>query len=264
MNDTASKRQKTGHAWNEGSSHDHVEFEDSNASSLQDIWANASLFSLECAQDVYDTSPEKSRKRGAKSPIMDMCTVADSLSSGHEDAQSPGVEILPQVDWTISEDVPSWLSGPFPLLYPSVPSPDDRPADMQILNPFLDVSENRHPFLRQRVSAVPEDGAFNGYLKFRIRSSEPRGSESNPRQKSLFGRMPLLAQKHRDVSDPETLQESLSALPPDFGRKCKLDATDNKLLKFCKFNPTVSYYLGLNSTDVFGQTLQPFVEVERS
>ena len=162
------------------------------------------------------------------------------MSLAHDDDPSGDLEIPPEVDCDLPEEFQSWIAANFPELYPSVPSMEDRPANIEIRNPFLEISENRHPFLRQAVSTLPKDGALDGYIKFRIRASERHGSERCPRRKDVLGKRLTTLQKYHKRPELEPLEDFIPSLPPDFDKQCKMDNTDHKLLKFCKTSPSIA------------------------
>jgi hypothetical protein len=125
-----------------------------------------------------------------------------------------------------------WLAAQFPELYPSVPDIENRMVDLHLENPFLEDSEVRHPVLRTN-HTLPEDGAVNGYIKFRIRFSEENNTGCRPRaQNATFGQS-TLAVHHRNYHP--VVGDHVPYVPPDFGKGSKLDSMDGKLMKFCKF-----------------------------
>ncbi len=98
---------------------------------------------------------------------------------------------------------------------------------------------SRNPCLKS-TAFLPEDGAVNGYIKFRLRMCDVEDHKSgvlgkgksflaNPQPKSCPQQQTHLTE-HK-VKGPLI---DVPYLPPNFGRRLKLDNTDNKLLKFCK------------------------------
>ena len=127
-----------------------------------------------------------------------------------------------------------WLRSQFPELYPAVPSFDNRHVTLGVPNPFAGDGAARHPKLRSAKAAVPGDGAISGLLKFRMRSFDGKSDGSTrPQPTRCF--QGSMAVHHRSMPSIPTT-EKIPALPPAFGlgRRLHLDATDSKLLKFCK------------------------------
>jgi hypothetical protein len=121
----------------------------------------------------------------------------------------------------------AWLEQ---TLYPDVPSLEERFVDLTLDNPYSENAIVRHKTLRKAL-AMPEDGAVNGYIKFRIRNAD-LDERSTKRAKSLVGGLSVPS---RDTSSPsQSPFSNIPYLPPDFGRGVKLDEVDSKLLKFCK------------------------------
>lgn len=74
----------------------------------------------------------------------------------------------------------------------------------------------------------PVDGAINGLVKFRIQFKQDKA----PGRRS---RMNWTSNENRQSTpEPDPFLNPTPNLPPDFGRGVKLDATDAKLMKFCK------------------------------
>jgi hypothetical protein len=132
--------------------------------------------------------------------------------------------------------VQGFLVEHFPELYPFVPSADERVVDLSIPNPFAEDSLNRHPTVRQSTVKLPDDGAVSGYIKFRLRVSDGDGDSVMAPRRNIFAQKSIensMGVHHRQMPElPGT--NNVPSLPPDFGRGCKLDNTDNKLLKFCE------------------------------
>lgn len=134
-----------------------------------------------------------------------------------------------------------WLAQAMPELYPSIPSKEGQSFSLSLSNPFAANGSNRHPRLKS-TAFLPEDGAVNGYIKFRLRMSDVEDHRSPVLGKGkgitfLGNSQP----RHRTQLSPQHMQQNSGAppndiqyLPPNFGRRLKLDDTDNKLLKFCK------------------------------
>lgn len=140
----------------------------------------------------------------------------------------------PDENQLLSPEAQQWLQEAFPEFYAAVPSLDDRSIDLNIPNPFSKDSEARHPKLREKKSAMTEDGGVNGLIKFHMRSSD--GSDRN----AVGTRSSRFAQRQMAVHHRTNLvfrpNEGVHPLPPGFGRdgNLKLDVTDTKLLRFCK------------------------------
>ena len=134
----------------------------------------------------------------------------------------------------------AWLAQALPELYPSIPSKEGQRFSLSLSNPFAANGSNRHPRLKS-TAFLPEDGAVNGYIKFRLRMSDIEDHRSPVLGKGKG--MTFLANsqpKYRPQLSPQHMQQNSGAppndiqyLPPNFGRRLKLDDTDNKLLKFC-------------------------------
>jgi len=119
----------------------------------------------------------------------------------------------------------------FPYLWPSLPSLEDRRLELDVVNPYIDNAINHHRTLRAAVASIPEDGAINGYIKFRLRMSDFESDHSNDPRRNIFGQQ-AFGMHHRQV--PGTVSTvNIPSLPPDFGRGCKLNPTDRNLLTFC-------------------------------
>lgn len=121
-----------------------------------------------------------------------------------------------------------------------MPAREGQTFSLNLRNPFVTNEANRHPGLK-RTALIPEDGAVNGYIKFRLRMSDVE--DHNPpalgkgkglaslanSQPSNLMRQPAQHMQHNPNASPI----DIPYLPPNFGRRLKLDDTDNKLLKFC-------------------------------
>lgn len=120
-------------------------------------------------------------------------------------------------------------------MLPRSPSLGSRPPLQMVANPYLenDISlTQRHVSLREPLpSGSP--GVVNGYLKFVIRQNHPKDiEEPRPTTARLIKDM---AVHHRDVHVSDAIQaDNVARLPPGYGSNAKLDATDRKLLRFCK------------------------------
>jgi hypothetical protein len=120
-----------------------------------------------------------------------------------------------------------------------MPSKDGQTFSLNLCNPFTTNETNRHPRLKS-TALLPEDGAVNGYIKFRLRMSDVEDHKS-----PILGKgkgMAFLANSHPTSRPQQSFQNTqnmkapsndIQYLPPNFGRRLKLDDTDNKLLKFC-------------------------------
>jgi hypothetical protein len=128
-----------------------------------------------------------------------------------------------------------------PELYPSLPSKEGQAFSLTFCNPFTTNESNRHPRLKT-TAFIPEDGTVNGYIKFRLRMSDVEDHKSQVL--GMRKGLAVLANSHPtslQQQPPQHMQYNSRAspndiqyLPPNFGRRLKLDDTDNKLLKFCK------------------------------
>lgn len=108
----------------------------------------------------------------------------------------------------------AWLTVQFPELFPSLPAAEDRLVNLAIPNPFLEGSANRHAFLRPS-KTLPEDGAVDGYVKFRIRFTR-EDTRSHPRAQRTVFSLSSLAVHHRNRYPIG--EQNVPSLPPDFGR----------------------------------------------
>lgn len=126
-----------------------------------------------------------------------------------------------------------WLSGFFPELFPSLPVPEERCVNITIPNPFIEDSVARYSCENRVTFTMPEDGAVNGYIKFRLRMTDSSDESHKPKH-STFGQSSM-AVHHRNMPERDIPGNNVPYLPPDFGRESKLDGTDIKLLKFCQF-----------------------------
>lgn len=132
---------------------------------------------------------------------------------------------------TIDQD---WLAAEFPDLFPSLPDLESRIVNLHLENPFLEGSAVRHPALKTN-HTLPEDGAVNGYIKFRIRFSAEDDTSHRPQaQKATAFGQSTPAVHHR--SHHPIVGDHVPCVPPDFGKGCKLDNMDSKLMKFCKLS----------------------------
>ena len=106
----------------------------------------------------------------------------------------------------------------WPVLQPSVPSLEDRVLSIVVNNPFAGDGSLEHPGIRTKVAllVLPEDGAVNGLIKFRLRAVIRQRALVQP-QVRLFLR--------RDSSSGSDLSEKTvhaphewepGYLPPDF------------------------------------------------
>jgi hypothetical protein len=123
-----------------------------------------------------------------------------------------------------------WLQNHSQEILPSATPKENRH------NPFAEDSVNRHPYIRQRAIALPQDGAVNGYVKVRFWNSDSRAVAPNHR---AFYRN-AMAVHHRSLPHVPSGKENISRLPPDFGGALKLDEVDSKLFKFCEHFANVS------------------------
>lgn len=134
----------------------------------------------------------------------------------------------------------AWLAQALPELYPSVPSRGEQTFSLNLFNPFTINETNRHPSLKT-TALIPQDGAVNGYIKFRLRTSDVEDQRS-----PILGKgkgMAILANSfptNRPQELPQEMQQSPKAppmyiqyLPPNFGWRLNLDEVDTKLMKFC-------------------------------
>lgn len=108
--------------------------------------------------------------------------------------------------------------------------------DLDLPNPFVDKNAaNHHPALRAEKSAIPQGGAVNGLIKFNLRSlekSDDQGRGTAPKIQQLAAPFKSVAVHHKP--EHSKIASVVPALPPDFGRVSGLDATDEKLWKFCE------------------------------
>jgi hypothetical protein len=220
------------------------------------LWGHRSFFALDRYQeldvqrylpDVWDTTSAGSpstNKRGEYAMIR--------LLSGEYIAEEWIVTALEPVSSDQDDDglyaeeeattaAQAWLAQALPELYPSIPAKEGQKFSLSLSNPFATNGSNRHPRLKS-TAFLPEDGAVNGYIKFRLRMSDVEDHRSPVLGKGkgitfLANSQP----KHRTQLSPQRVPHGSGAppidiqyLPPNFGRRLKLDDTDNKLLKFCK------------------------------
>ncbi|KAH0559375.1 hypothetical protein GP486_004109 [Trichoglossum hirsutum] len=182
-----------------------------------DIWSNGSLFAVDISEsqptrrETCNTSSNKKRSHGRAFPN------SDSVGGLGQDLG---------FDPTMQE----WLFNKFPVQFASVPLLENRQVDLSTPNPFADGSIVRHPHLRQMTKTLPEDGAVNGYIKFRLRLSHDEDESSETPQSRSFNQRSM-AVHHRHMPDLPG-NNNVPPLPPHFGRGCKLDSIDNKLFKF--------------------------------
>lgn len=126
--------------------------------------------------------------------------------------------------------VPEWFQQDFPDFLPSTPSMQNRSFPYSLANPFHHGATITHPRLRSRATTSYNavDGAINGLVKFRIQFKHDKAP-------SWQSRMNWTSDENRQSTpQPSPFLNPAPNLPPDFGRGIKLDATDAKLLKFCK------------------------------
>ena len=86
-----------------------------------------------------------------------------------------------------------------------------------------------HPRIRAQLKAAIEgdEGAYAGLLKFRIRAHEAQ-DYSGPIKGAYLHRQSM------SNTYPTNNNQSVSFLPPNFGRNLNLDPIDSKLMKFCR------------------------------
>ena len=125
----------------------------------------------------------------------------------------------------------AYLQALFPEYFPSLPNePGGSHVSLVVSNPFVEASAVRYSPQRTTFT-LPEGGAVNGHIKFRLKSTDKNDENANrPPAGSLL--RPSLAVHQRRI--PGIKGDTVAYLPPDFGSGCKLGATDSKLLKFCK------------------------------
>jgi hypothetical protein len=117
----------------------------------------------------------------------------------------------------------------FSEVIPTLPS-RDRQVYTKLSHPFTEVSLVRHATVKPAPSEVPQDGAVDGYVKFRILPGGDKGRPQAIRQRNN-GLRPM-GVHHRTM--PGMASNHIPGLPPGFGTNFTLDAMDSKLMKFCK------------------------------
>lgn len=135
---------------------------------------------------------------------------------------------IPESTMEVDSEAIDWLNS---VLYPDLPSLEDRFIDLTLENPYEQNETARHVSLRPQMSE-PLEGAVNGYIKFRILNAD-FGDQNKHGARGLFrGNLPGMP-RQPTIMDKMPLLANIPLLPPDFGKGVKLDAVDNKLLKFC-------------------------------
>lgn len=120
------------------------------------------------------------------------------------------------------------LSAVLPELYPSLPLLENRDPSVDIVNPFVENSTEHYSFENRQSFEIPENGEINGYIKFRLRATEPT---HQPKKQGRFEQAAMGVHHHQVPTVPT---ERPPYIPPDFGRAMKLDSTDSKILRFCR------------------------------
>jgi hypothetical protein len=114
-------------------------------------------------------------------------------------------------------------------MIPKLPS-RDRQVYTTLSHPFTEVSLGRHATIKPEPSEVPQNGAVDGYVKFRILPGGDNVRPQETRQKNAGLRS--MGVHHRTV--PGITSNHIPGLPPGFGKNFTFDAMDSKLMKFCK------------------------------
>ena len=122
-----------------------------------------------------------------------------------------------------------WFKQVVPQMVPSLPTMEHRQVDLDIVNPFAVDSEDRYASKRQAVFNLPNNGAVNSYMKFRIQS-RPATESNNTQRRSSY--RPSVTAHERTVPDEQG--SSVALLPPGFERHNKFGENDSNLLRFCK------------------------------
>lgn len=226
--------------------------EDADVEEPDDLWSQRAFFALDryddpdalqYQPDAWDSASSVATggiKRGTYALITSLSSEYDAeywfiaalglVSSDVQDGDTYTEE-------ESTAPVPAWLAQAFPELCPTVPARGEQTFSLNLRNPFATNGTNRHPGLK-RTALIPEGGAVNGYIKFRLRMSDVEDQNSpvlgkgkglaNSQPPNLM-RQPLQHMQHNPNAPPI----DIPYLPPNFGRRLKLDDTDNKLLKFC-------------------------------
>ncbi|KAL9108763.1 MAG: hypothetical protein Q9227_006559 [Pyrenula ochraceoflavens] len=135
-----------------------------------------------------------------------------------------------------SDGEPDWLAELFPGLEPSVPLLDEREVSLAIVNPYAVPGTNEHPRIRSKVAplVLPNDGAVNGLIKFRLRALDEQRDSERPQARLFLHRRKIsdVSTDSNDTSESNPSRAHLSYAPPDFGKDLHLDQTDTKLWRF--------------------------------
>lgn len=138
----------------------------------------------------------------------------------------------------LARELDEWLSSYLPGLVPPLPSIEDRQVDVTIANPFSGNADSRYAWKRQAVFSTAEDGAVNGYIKFRLRLNDV-ADDTPTRKRNPFARVSTMEVHQRAL--PDQRGNSVTYLPPDFGKESRLQGDDNKLMRFCKSLSVIFY-----------------------
>jgi hypothetical protein len=195
----------------------------------QSLWSGQSLFAIDATTVVPDPpqngEPSWITFNDPVLSLFDPSTWATAVPS----LQSAELDNLYGPDAAEHD----WL---YPVLFPNVPSLEDRFVDLNLENPYDYNGPARHTSLRTEILR-PEGGAVNGYIKFRIRDADPGEAGIKPAT-GLFGWTTMGVHHRGRPEEPRVSFTDIPHLPPNFGRGLELDVVDNKLLKFCESPPS--------------------------
>ncbi|KFY16397.1 hypothetical protein V492_01382 [Pseudogymnoascus sp. VKM F-4246] len=216
------KRRKSNHVSRRPYANDTEDFElaeDIEDDVDREIWLSNALFTLDAPQVAPFRPTNSPNKRTRDFTEWDDAFISLPMHT------SEGFD-------GITQEQEDWLAKALPELFPTVPLIEDRLVNLSISNPFADNVPVRHPGLKA-TSFQLEDGAVNGYIKFRLRIADVEDQRGANAKKNIFAPRLAPSRDNRSLPIPLTLPgDIVPYLPPDFGRGLKFDQTDAKLLKF--------------------------------
>ena len=185
-------------------------FSDDLAPDPGDFWIDSSLYALD---------PVRTEQQGPFPDSSDWTLTQETLENAFQD--DPGIQ--------------NWLTDQLPFLFSvEVPLLEQRHVDLGVENPFEDGTIVRYTDRERGKKNVGKNGAVNSYIKFRIRQTDGYQSEAPKGGR----RLSMSSNSSRVSTNLNLPQDLIPYLPPNFGKKWTLDETDNKLLRFCRLNPS--------------------------
>ncbi|PGH08398.1 hypothetical protein GX51_01224 [Blastomyces parvus] len=185
----------------------------------QNLWDDRSMFAIDMPNMALLPLPNEQ-------PTWDNDYMASALDISTWLPPTPSFLSDDQLINDFDAAARDWLQQ---VLYPDIPSLEDRFVNLSLENPYSDNAPSRHETLRTHI-LTPEDGSVNGYIKFRIRNADLDESSLKAAKRS-FGAS-AMGVHHRNSSEANSLFNNIPYLPPNFASGVKLDAVDGKLLKF--------------------------------